>query len=101
MVLRASLQQWWGSMYALAKQLQGHQFGAQVGPWCPNHGTCTSFVFVVWLAKTCVHPVQPLEIGGLSLLAVCLLTFGSSLTVLESTQQQQQLYSLLYFTIYI
>ena len=45
------------------------------------------FVFVVWLAKTCVHPVQPLEIGDLSLLAACLLTFGSPVTVLESTQR--------------
>ena len=67
--------------------LNGHRdtsFGARVGPWCPDHGI--SFVFVVWLAKTCVNPLQPLEVGELSLLTACLLTLGSSVTVLESTQ---------------
>ena len=83
-VLHASLQQWRVAMYALAERSQGHQFGARVGPWCPDHGI--SFVFVVLLAKTCVNPLQPLEIGDLSLLTACLLTLGSSVTVLESTQ---------------
>ena len=57
-VLRASLQQWRDSMYALAERSQGHEFVARVGPLCPDHGI--SFVFVAWLAKTCVNPLQRL-----------------------------------------
>ena len=45
-------------MYALAERSQGHEFVARVGPLCPDHGIY--FVFVVWLAKTCVNPLQRL-----------------------------------------
>ena len=62
-------------MYALAERSQGHQFGARVGPWCPDHGI--SFVFVVWQAKTCVNPLQ--SFGDRRLVAVDRLSFNTRL----------------------